>query len=267
MGDVVAPLLLVGTALAYAAGTQASWTGPRGGRAVRASQVLAFAAALLVLLGALATPLDTAATTSLPAHMVQHLLLLAVAPPLLALAAPIAVVVMALPARPRTWCQQRLHRVTSSQARSWTTWTAGAFAVFTLTLGMWHFPPLYDAAVRNDAVHAAEHVTFVVTGTLFWWMVLAAGRLDRRGLGVLAVVLTTLPASALGVLMTLAATSWYSPYGRGHDALVDQQVAGALMWGLGGLALVVTAAGLFAGWLSAMDRRDEHASLGVPRQW
>ena len=172
--------------------------------------------------------------------------------------------VMALPRRPRSWAQHVLHHVTSSQARSWPTWTAVAFATFMATLGVWHLPPLYDAAVRDGSVHALEHISFVVTGTLFWWMVLAAGRLELRGLGVVAVFLASLPASALGLLMTLAATPWYAPYGRGQHALVEQQVAGALMWGLGGLALVVAAAALFAAWLTALDRREERAVLEVP---
>ena len=60
--------------------------------------------------------------------------------------------------------------------------------------------------------------------------------------------------------MTLSATSWYAPYGHGADAVRNQQVAGAVMWGFGGLATVVAAAALFAGWLAAMDRADERAS-------
>jgi cytochrome c oxidase assembly factor CtaG len=59
--------------------------------------------------------------------------------------------------------------------------------------------------------------------------------------------------------MTLAATSWYSAYGQGATAVRNQQVAGAVMWGFGGLALVVAAAALFAGWLAAMDRADARA--------
>ena len=67
----------------------------------------------------------------------------------------------------------------------------------------------------------------------------------------------TLPATALGILLTLARTPWYAPYGHGATALRDQQVAGALMWGFGGSALVVGAAALFASWLTNMDRIEE----------
>jgi putative membrane protein len=127
------------------------------------------------------------------------------------------------------------------------------------TLAVWHAPPLYDAAVRDGNVHAIEHISFVATATLFWWMALGGGRRSHRGVGVIAVFITTLPATALGVLMALATTAWYAPYGTGADAVRDQQIAGAVMWGFGGLATVVAAAGLFAGWLAAMDRAERRA--------
>jgi cytochrome c oxidase assembly factor CtaG len=66
-----------------------------------------------------------------------------------------------------------------------------------------------------------------------------------------------LPATALGILMTMAQTPWYGPYAAGGDALRDQQVAGALMWGFGGSALVVAAAALFASWLAGLDRAEQ----------
>ena len=115
----------------------------------------------------------------------------------------------------------------------------------------------------HTEVHALEHVTFVATATLFWWMALGASRRSRRGLGVLAVFAATLPATALGILLTLARTPWYAPYGHGATALRDQQVAGALMWGFGGSALVVGAAALFASWLANMDRLEAGAASTV----
>ncbi len=262
MVDSLVPLALIGSALVYALGAQRALGG-----AVSSRQVVAFAAAFAVLLGALAPPFDHLADTSLPAHMLQHILLLSVAPPLLAVAAPLAVAALALPPRHRRPAQHALHRIARSQARAWVVWTAVAFVLFTAVLGAWHLPPLYDAAVRHDSLHAIEHFSFVLAATFFWWLVLVAGRPDRRGLGVLAVFLLSLPATALGLLMTVASTSWYAPYGHGRDAVVDQQVAGALMWALGGLALVVTAASLFAAWMIGMERRDEHTSLGVPPPW
>jgi cytochrome c oxidase assembly factor CtaG len=148
----------------------------------------------------------------------------------------------------------------SQEGRYWLAWTAGSFALANVTLALWHVPAFYDAALRHPLVHVAEHATFLATATLFWWMALGAGRRERRGLGVLAVFIASLPATALGVLMTLASTSWYAPYGRGTRAVHDQQVAGAIMWGFGGVALVVAAAALFSAWLLAMDEADRRAA-------
>ena len=253
-------LVVVAGALVYARGLTQLWHVAGARRVVTPLQALAFAGAFGVLLVALEPPLDSAVTTNLPAHMVQHVLLLAVVPPLLAASAPFTVGMYALPTRWRRTVQPAWRAVLRSQENHyWLAWTAFAFALANLTLAVWHLPVLYDAAVRDEGVHVAEHVSFVATATLFWWMVLGAGRRERRGLGVLGVFIATLPATALGLLMTLAATSWYSAYGQGATAVRNQQIAGAVMWGFGGLALVIAAAALFAGWLAAMDRADARA--------
>ena len=102
---------------------------------------------------------------------------------------------------PGVVCSVRRSTVTGSRGLAFL-----VLASANLTLATRHLPALYDAAVRNQAVHVLEHVLFVVTATLFWWMVLGAGRRERRGLGVLGVFVATLPATACGVPMTLAAT-------------------------------------------------------------
>jgi cytochrome c oxidase assembly factor CtaG len=202
--------------------------------------------------------LEDAATRELPIHMIQHLLLLAVAAPLLAVSQPVTVMLRALPVRARRRATPVVRRVTRWQTspRGWLGWMVAAFAASTATLFLWHVPAVYDAAVRDPVAHVLEHSSFVATATLFWWMALGATRRSRRGLGVLAVFVATLPATALGILMTLASTPWYPVYGHGAEALRDQQVAGALMWGFGGSALVIGAAGLFASWLASMDRAE-----------
>jgi putative membrane protein len=251
-------LAAVGSMLAYARGINRLWSTAGAYRIVGRAQVLAFCAAMGVLLVALEPPLESQVGNDLPWHMVQHVLLFAIVPPLLAASAPVTVWMYALPVRVRAEVQPEWRRLLRSQeGHYWLAWTVFAFALANLTLACWHIPALYDAAVRNDALHVLEHVSFVATATLFWWMALGAGRRERRGLGVLAVFVASLPATALGLLMTLASTSWYAAYGTGTDAVRRQQVAGALMWGFGGLALVAGAAVLFAGWLAAMDRADQ----------
>jgi putative membrane protein len=260
MTEQLAAVALVGAMAWYARGIDRLWTAAGRGRIVGRAQVVAYAGAMAVLLLALEPPLDAAVDTNLTWHMVQHVLLLAVAPPLLAASAPVTAWMYALPSRTRMRVQPLWRRVLRSQEHEhWLTWTAGAFALANFTLGIWHLPSMYDASLDHPALHVLEHTSFVATATLFWWMVLGAGRRERRGLGVLGVFVASLPATALGVLMTMSSTSWYAGYGTSAAAVRNQQVAGAVMWGFGGLALVVGAAALFAGWLAAMDRDDERA--------
>jgi putative membrane protein len=259
MVEVLLPLVLAAAAFAYASGLRRLWANARTARLVGRTPAAAFAAALVVMLVALASPLEQTASSELPAHMVQHLLLLAVAAPLLAMSDPVVVMLWALPDGARRRVTPSVRRVIRSQTSGagWLVWMVVAFALSTAALFAWHVPALYDAAVRHPVVHALEHVSFVATAALFWWMALGATRRSRRGLGVLAVFVATLPATALGILMTLSRTPWYATYGRGAQALHDQQVAGALMWGFGGAALVVGAAALFASWLASMERLEQ----------
>jgi putative membrane protein len=117
----------------------------------------------------------------------------------------------------------------------------------------WHLPWLYDAAVADDLVHLAEHASFVVTAATFWWLVLAARRGGPSPAAVLLVFAEAMAAAALGVAMVVARTPWYPTFAarQGTEALVDQQVAGAIMWGYGGGAALVVGAGAFAAWLAS----------------
>jgi putative membrane protein len=260
VAETVVALVIAGSVLLYTRGVHELWGIAGPDRIVRRWQVFAFAGGVAAMLVALESPLEHEADVDLAWHMTQHVVLLTVAAPLLAASAPLTAMLYALPSRARRRLQPTWRRLIRSQSeRGWIAWTALSFLAANLTVAIWHVPALYDAAVRSDVVHALEHVTFVVTAVAFWWMLLGAGRRARRGLGVLSVFAATLPATALGVLMTLAHTPWYSVYGHGADALQQQQLAGAVRWGFGGVAMVAVAAALFASWLAAMDRADERA--------
>jgi len=248
------PLLVALSAAVYARGVQRCWAVAGPGRIIRSPQVLAAAGAFAALLVALSGPFDRGAHDDLAVHMLQHVLLLSVVPPLLALGAPLTAALYALPRRARTRTQPAWRRVLRAQSgRWWPAWTAAAFVVANATVALWHLPGPYAAAVDHDGVHLLEHASFVATATLFWWAVLGAGRPARRGFGVLALFAASLPATALGVLMTLATTSWYAPYGTGARAVRDQQLAGVVIWAFGGAALVIAACVVFATWLRSME--------------
>lgn len=165
-----------------------------------------------VALGAVSPPFDAAARTTLSVHMTQHVLLVDVVAVLLG-AAVVA------------------RRQPTVVATGW----IGAAA--TVALWSWHAPVLYEAAIRHVPLHALEHGTLLVTATAMWWAVFRSPRA-----GVVVIFATLIPATVLGALMTVSQVTWYSTY---RD-LADQQLAGVIMWGFGGVVVVALGVGVFA---------------------
>ena len=220
---------------------------------------------------ALVSPLDAVAEALLSAHMVQHLLLLVVAPPLLVAGRPF---IAAAAARP-TWRRPALRAVRRRMVRR-----AGrlfghpllAWFLALIALWTWHLPPLYEAAVAHGGLHALEHASFLGTGLLFWWTALQTGGPRRlaRGVDVLFVVTGALPGAALGALITFASSPLYGVYASssrtwGTGPLQNQQWAGAVMWIPSGLVYLGVAGALFVGWLRAMDREAEREEARLSR--
>ena len=239
----------------------AYWVGVRllseRSRVATRGRALAFAAGLATVLVALVSPVDTLAGRSLSAHMVQHLLLILVAAPLLVLGRPALPMSLALP----TWVRLALRRATRRRALS----AAGrllrhpvvAWLLHVSVLWAWHAPGPYQAALASRWVHALEHATFLGTAALFWWVALAPGprRVLARGADVVYVLAAWLQSGALGALFTFAASPLYPVYARlTADPLRDQQVAGLLMWIPAGLVYLGAAAALALGWLRSLER-------------
>ena len=173
----------------------------------------------LAIAGALASPLDDLAATSLTAHMVQHTILILVAAPMLAAARPLAMLAAAIaPAR----LPALLLRAPSPGL---------ACLAHGAALWIWHLPGPYDLTLRSSVAHAFAHVTLLGTAVLLWWSV-ARGR--ARLTGVLWLFVTALHAGALGALLALSARPWFAA----HESLADQQLAGLVMWMPAGSLLV-----------------------------
>lgn len=229
--DAAVVLALIGFAVAYGLGARAG-----RGRAVLAPIVRrrtrSGVAAVVVLVVALVSPLDAAADATFAAHMAQHLLLSAVAAPLLALAAPAPTIRRALPHRWRPRADALARTVAGPQWWRSGVSLVGATAAATGTLTVWHVPVLYDLALRSAAVHALEHATILGTAAVFWSTVVRAARRSQILLGVGALGVACAHGAALGALLALAPRAWYDhdTTGWGIDPLADQQVAGALMW-------------------------------------
>lgn len=234
--SVVAGLVVL--AVAYAAGTRDVWRAAGRGRALPYGRAACFAAGWLTLVVALVSPVDALAEGLFAAHMVQHLLLVLVAGPLLVLGAPLLPLLRSVPAGPRralatAWNRSGLRRLVAGRAtRPAVAWTAA-----TLVLWLWHVPVAYEAALAHDVVHALEHATLLGTGILFWWVVLAPPGLRRLESvpAVLYLAGAAIQGAALGALLLFSTTPWYETQSGaaaawGLSALEDQQLAGAIMW-------------------------------------
>jgi len=250
---------LVAAAVAYAAGLRRLWRAGPG--APSAGQAAAYAGGLATVALALLSPLDALAHRLFAAHMAQHMLLVMVAAPLLVLGAPGLPLAVALAPGWRRRLGRLRHRPAVHAARDLLTRPMVAWGVHVGTLWAWHLPGPYQAALASDAVHAAEHASFLGTAVLFWWVVLS--RPGRRrlapGFAVLYLFAAALQGSALGALLTLAPAPLYPlqaaaepPWGPGP--LADQQLAGLVMWVPADLIYLGAAGTLFMRWLMSLER-------------
>jgi putative membrane protein len=259
------PSVLLALALAtwaYARGLRALWRSAGLGRGVRTWQAAAYAGGLLTVFVALISPLDALSSALFSAHMVQHLLLMLVAGPVLILGAPLAPLLWALPEASRRalggWWKRAgpLRAVWCAVSRPLVVWTLQAIALWA-----WHLPGPYQAALQNDLVHAAEHASFLITALLFWWTLAHSGGRGvlGYGAGIVYGFTTGVQSSVLGALITFAPQPWYPAYAEsaavwGLTPLRDQELAGLIMWVPAGTVYLLAALALFALWLRAEDR-------------
>ncbi len=212
-----------------------------------------FAAGLAALLLALCSPMDALSRHFLQAHMAQHLLLMAVAPPLLWLGAPVAPLLLGLPRPAR-------RAVAAGLGTRPLRWVARCLAdpriawlAFVLAFWLWHIPALYDWALRSDGWHHVEHASFFLTGLVFWRPVILAWPARSTWPRWAMVVYLLLAETQNTVLSAILAFSdrviypFYASAGRpgGIGALEDQALAGVIMWVPGSLAFTLPALWLF----------------------
>ncbi|MEN3316038.1 MAG: hypothetical protein V7605_2272 [Acidimicrobiaceae bacterium] len=260
MAELTTFVALAALAGAYALGLSRAWAAAGRGRLVRASQAGLFAAGVVALGVALLPPLSGRTDHSLTAHMIQHVLLLVVAAPLLALGAPLPTLVWALPQRWRPPASAVWRRLLRSHSAHWLAWAGGALVVESVVMAAWHLPVVYRAALHHEPLHGAEHASYLLTAMAFSWAV-AAGAPRRHGSAVALVFVAALPGSALGAALTLASRPWYAEY----PSLGDQQLAGVVMWAFAGVAYVLAAACLFGVWLRGLETETPARPLAVAR--
>ena len=267
--DPLVAISLIVIGWLYARGVAALWRRAGHGRGIPAWRVWAFGGGLLSVLVALASPIDDASNQLLAAHMGQHMILIFISAPLLALGAPLAPVTIALPEewRPRV---SQVTRVVSRSALHWLANPLMAALVQALVFWLWHLPGPYEAALRHDSLHALEHLSMLLSAALFWWAVIPkmGRRSQNLGVAVLAVVLAGMQSGVLGALLTFSGTAWYPAYAarEGLWHLTpgdDQQLAGLVMWIPGGLVHLFAALALLGIWLQADERHADRRRVAL----
>lgn len=198
-----------------------------------------FLLGLFLIWVAIGSPLAAFDEAWLTVHMVQHLLLMTIAPPLILLGSPLMPILHGLP---RSFVRtvlgptfrfrpaQRLWRAVSNPTFCW---LASAAA-----LVGWHIPAAFTLALRSEAGHVVEHASFLASGLLFWWPVIqpwpSVVRWSRWSM-LLYLFLATLPCDILSGFLVFCERVVYPVYystspPSGLSVLEDQQIAGALMW-------------------------------------
>jgi cytochrome c oxidase assembly factor CtaG len=193
-------------------------------------QATYFTLSLAILVVALLSPLDAIGDRYLfSAHMIQHLLLATLWPPL---------VVMSIPG----WLAQAFFRLPVSAVVGFFVQPAMALVLFNVDIYLWHLPALYDLTLSNEYVHIGEHLSFMVFGLFNWWPVLSpiTGQRLAAPLQTLYLFLDGMLMMVLGIVFTFSPVVFYSPYAAaprlwGISALTDQQIGGLIMWYPGNL--------------------------------
>ena len=257
-------------ALAYRAGVRSVARAHRDNPVPR-RRVLAWYGGLLALFVALQSPIATYDTTLFSVHMVQHLLLMMVVAPLLALGAPITLLLRVVSPSAR---KRVVLPVLHSRAARVISFPVVAWVVFAGVMYGSHFSPLFDAALENEFVHLLEHALYLGAGLLFWWPVVGADPSPWRmphPARVLYVFLGMPWSSFLALAIFSAPGVLYPHYATlerdwGLSPLADQQLAGGIMWiGGDGLFLVAVVA-MVAAWMRAEEAEGKRADARLDRE-
>ncbi len=232
---------------------------------------LAFFAGIAVLAVALVSPVDAYANASLSVHMAQHLLLTLVAPPLLALGAPIALALRAT--RPETarllarLLRSDLVVALANPIVGWLLFVGVAFGV--------HLTPVFDLSLRHTFVHALEHALWLGAALVYWWPIVGRDPSPHPvsfPVRLLSLTLAMPATSFLALALYSADAPLYPTYALlpapwGPAALADQRAAATMMWLVGNLTMVVGMLFVAAAWKRDEDeaqRRLEGRTAPIP---
>jgi putative membrane protein len=213
-------------------------------------RLAAFLLGVAVIWISIASPLDGFADALLSAHMVEHLLLMSFAPPLLLLGYPVVPVLRGLPRAVTARLLGPLFRMRFLRALGrFLTTPKVAWLVMNLSFLIWHVPRAYDFALEHERWHDFEHICFLGSSILFWWPIIRPWPVTARPLGwhlLPYLVGADVVNTALSAMLAFCGRPVYSYYldqpNIFHVSPLDDQVAGAvIMWVFGSLVFLVPA--------------------------
>jgi putative membrane protein len=205
---------------------------------IRRSHPWYFTAGLATLFIALLSPIDVLADMLFLMHMVQHILLMMIAPPLILLGLP------------RPLVRWLILEAKLKSVLAWLTFPLTAYALLSINFLAWHVPALYEAALRNQFIHDLEHALFFYTALFFWWRVI-----DPTGgwfsmwqwppAKWIYLIVAAPPCYVLGSILWASSSIWYPFYSQapglwGLSVLWDQRYGGMLMWIQGWMYLMAS---------------------------
>ncbi len=217
---------------------------------IMAGQTIAFLSGMLIMFLALISPLDELGDSYLfSAHMVQHLCLTIIGPPLLLLGTPEWMVKPAL---------------SNNKVAKVLTYPVVAFVLYNVDFWLWHAPLLYNATLENQSIHILEHLTFIFFGLLYWWPIFSPSKdLPRLSFGgqILYLFLSGMPSVLLGAGLTFS-PPLYAPYIAapriwGISAATDQQLGGLIMWVPVSIFYIVIMSVLFIRWMLQQEAKQQ----------
>jgi putative membrane protein len=250
----------------YAAGHFRVWRSSRTGRVVLLQRGALFGTGWLVIAASLLSPLHQLGGRSFTAHMIEHELLMLVAAPLIAFARPIGIFLWALPRRARYALGALGHRPWFASSWRGCSSPLSASLFQAAMLWLWHAPAFFDAALRSEFWHAAQHLSLVGSALLFWWSINTASSLERKhGVAGFWLFFTSVHSALLGALMAFAESPWYAQYAHmglsgtaGLSPLEDQQIAGLIMWVPGGAVHAIAALIYVSRWFRERPSEASH---------
>jgi putative membrane protein len=205
---------------------------------------ISYIAGLVVIALALLSPIEVLVQYLFFMHMIQHLLLIMIAPLLLLLPNPMPYLIWGLPDPARVRIGGVVNRIinkdlTLGRGLRKATSPAIVWFIFVGTIIGWHDPSLYNAALENEFVHDLEHMTMFFAGMIYWWMITGAGPRLHKNLGrvpKIAISISAIPPNmALGVVLAFSSSVIYTYYNDmprlwGISPLDDQRISGIIMW-------------------------------------